>query len=100
IELFLKAGPEKIEQHLLSLNEYFTRKVKERGYQVIGTGKREDQSAIVVFEGEGVPAEETCQRLAARDIIVSTRFGRLRVAPHFYNSREDIDRLVEALPRI
>ena len=100
IELFLKAGPEKIEQHLLSLNEYFTRNVEERGYQVIGTGKREDRSAIVVFEGEGVPAEETCQRLAARDIIVSTRFGRLRVAPHFYNSREDVDRLVEALPRI
>jgi selenocysteine lyase/cysteine desulfurase len=100
IELFLKAGPEKIEQHLLSLNEYFTRKVEGRGYQVIGTGKRDDRSAIVVFEGEGVSADETCQRLAARDIIVSTRFGRLRVAPHFYNSREDIDRLVEALPKI
>jgi cysteine desulfurase/selenocysteine lyase len=100
IELFLRVGPEKIEQHLLSLNEYLTRNVEERGYRVISTGRREDRSAIVVFEGEGFSAEDACQRLASLGIITSARLGRLRVAPHFYNSREDIDRLVEALPRL
>ena len=100
IELFLSVGPEKIEQHLLSLNEYLTRNVEDRGYRVISSGKREERSAIVVFEGEGCSADETCLRLGSSGIIVSSRLGRLRVAPHFYNSREDIERLVEALPRI
>lgn len=100
IELFLRVGPEKIEQHLLSLNEYLTCNVEERGYRVISTGRREDRSAIVVFEGEGFSAEDACQRLASLGIITSARLGRLRVAPHFYNSRADIDRLVEALPRL
>jgi selenocysteine lyase/cysteine desulfurase len=100
IELFLRVGPEKIEQYLLSLNEYLARNVEERGYRVISTGRREDRSAIVVFEGEGFSADDACQRLASLGIIVSTRLGRLRVAPHFYNSREDIDKLVEALPRL
>jgi cysteine desulfurase/selenocysteine lyase len=100
IELFLRAGPERIEQHVLGLNEYLTSAVEGRGYRVIGTGKREDRSAIVVFEGRGFSADDACQRLASLDIIVSSRLGRLRVAPHFYNSREDIDKLVSALPLV
>jgi selenocysteine lyase/cysteine desulfurase len=30
-------------------------------------------------------------------IIATPRLGRLRVSPHFYNTREEIDRLIEAL---
>jgi cysteine desulfurase / selenocysteine lyase len=100
LELFLKVGPEKIEQHLLSLNQYLTITVEERGYRVLTTGKLEDRSAIIVFDADGFSADDTCRRLASLGIIVSTRLGRLRVAPHFYNSCADIDRLVEALPRI
>lgn len=100
LELFLKVGPEKIEQHLLFLNQYLTTKVEDCGYRVLTTGKLEDRSAIIVFDGDGFSADDTCQRLASLGIIVSTRLGRLRVAPHFYNSCADIDRLVEALPRI
>ncbi|MGA7687159.1 MAG: aminotransferase class V-fold PLP-dependent enzyme [Terriglobales bacterium] len=100
LELFLRVGPEKIEQHLLSLNQHLTTNVEERGYRVLTTGKLEDRSSIIVFEGDGFSADDTCQRLASLGIIVSTRLGRLRVAPHFYNSCADIDRLVEALPQI
>ena len=31
-------------------------------------------------------------------IIATPRLGRLRVSPHFYNTREEIDRLIETLP--
>jgi selenocysteine lyase/cysteine desulfurase len=34
----------------------------------------------------------------ARGIIIVLREGRLRASPHFYNTAEQIDSLVEALP--
>ncbi|MGC2449744.1 MAG: aminotransferase class V-fold PLP-dependent enzyme [Candidatus Sulfotelmatobacter sp.] len=98
IELFLTAGPEKIEQYLLSLNQYLTRNLEERGYRVINSQRSAEHSAIVVFEGKPCSAEKICLHLASLDIIVSTRLGKIRVAPHFYNTREDIDRMVEAVP--
>ncbi len=98
IELFLAAGPENIEQYLLSLNQYLTHNLEERGYRVINSPRSAERSAIVVFEGEPCSAEKICLHLASLDIIVSTRLGKIRVAPHFYNTREDVDRMVEALP--
>jgi len=31
-------------------------------------------------------------------IIATPLLGRFRVSPHFYNTREEIDRLIEGLP--
>lgn len=31
-------------------------------------------------------------------VIVSARLGKLRIAPHLYNSQEDVDCLIKALP--
>jgi cysteine desulfurase/selenocysteine lyase len=98
IELFLAVGPQKIEGHLLNLNDHIRRGVEALGYRVIGAGKRGEQSAIIAIEGGNASADEICRQLAARSIIISSRSGRLRVAPHFYNSYEDIDKFISILP--
>jgi selenocysteine lyase/cysteine desulfurase len=36
--------------------------------------------------------------LKQRNIITAPRGDRLRIAPHLYNTREEIDALVDALP--
>jgi cysteine desulfurase/selenocysteine lyase len=100
IELFLAVGPAKIEQYLLSLNRYTTHSLEQRGYRVIHQRNYEERSAIVAFDHPTSSVDGICSRLASQNIIVSTRLGRVRVAPHFYNSREDIDRMIEALPQI
>jgi len=41
---------------------------------------------------------ECLNRLAAAGIILSMREGALRISPHFYNTEEEIDRFLEALP--
>lgn len=100
LETFLSAGPERVERYLLSLNQYITHRLEERGYRVMNSENRQQASAIIVFEGKPCSSEEICRALASQEIIVSARLGRVRVAPHFYNSREDIDRMMEALPPI
>jgi cysteine desulfurase/selenocysteine lyase len=98
IEQFLAVGPKNIEHYLLALNQYIARKLRERGYRVMDSCAAEEHSAIVVFQGKPCSADETCRHLASLDIVISTRLGRLRVAPHFYNSREDVDKMIDALP--
>jgi len=44
--------------------------------------------------------EETaavCEKLRAREIMVSLRENALRIAPHIYNTHEDIERLISVL---
>jgi len=59
------------------------------------SGCRETRSAIVLVRhpepGAAVAA------LAERGIIVDSRPGVVRVSPHFYNTVEAVDELVEGL---
>lgn len=61
-----------------------------------GAPRTVQQCGILSFD---VPDPESVKRqLMARKIVVNVRDGgTLRVAPHFYNTREDIETLVDAL---
>lgn len=98
IELFLRAGPEEIEEHVLALNRYLTRGLRERGYRIASSPHPAEASAIVTCRHDRFPAQEICNRLDASNVIVSTRNGALRVAPHFYNTQSDVDALLTVLP--
>ena len=50
--------------------------------------------SLVFPEG---PANALVERLAAQDIHVAPRLGRMRLSPHVYNDEEDADRFVAAL---
>ncbi len=54
-------------------------------------------SGIVTFEVAGVDPNELRRNLLQEEIVVSVRHGRLRVATHAYNDREDIQRLITAV---
>jgi selenocysteine lyase/cysteine desulfurase len=46
----------------------------------------------------GLSRRAAVNRHIVRRIIATPRLGRLRVSPHFYKTREEIDQLIEALP--
>ena len=98
IELFLQTGIEKIESYLLDLGDYLCDRLTERGYEVISSRRAAEKSAVICCRSERHSAEELYQLLNERRIITTPRLGRLRISPHFYNTREEIDQLIEALP--
>ena len=99
VELILSIGLEQIERRVRELTTYLYERVEERGFTVVTPKSWRERAGILSFD---VPEPEMVRRqLLERKIVVNVRDGNtLRVAPHFYNTRQDIDTLVDALVTI
>jgi selenocysteine lyase/cysteine desulfurase len=97
LEVLLEAGPEAIEERVLALADRAARGLAERGFQVLSSRRPGETSGIIMATHPRHTADELVEHLAQRDIIVAARAGRLRVAPHFYNTEAEIDRLLDEL---
>jgi selenocysteine lyase/cysteine desulfurase len=88
-------GSETTSARILSLTDTLIADLRERGFGVLSNLQREYRSGIVIVD---VPdAQAAYERLLAADVVTSPRGGGLRVAPHFYNSAEDVLRVGEVL---
>jgi selenocysteine lyase/cysteine desulfurase len=95
LELILDLGIEKIQDHILDLNQYASDGIKTKGYDLLSDFPRENRSGILSFGGSDL--EAVYQRLVENNVIVSLRKNWIRVSPHFYNNFDDIDRMLERL---
>ena len=98
IELLLSTGVKRIENYLLELGDYLCAKLEDKGYQIVSSRQKGEASAVICCRHPRHAASALCQRLEERRIITAARMGRLRISPHFYNTVEEIDRLIECLP--
>lgn len=75
------------------------RMAREAGFTLLSDAwPKSNHSQIVVLKREGKLAAETLQdRLNAAKVAASARQGILRIAPHWYNSSNDLQRLFEVL---
>ncbi|MDR2462266.1 MAG: aminotransferase class V-fold PLP-dependent enzyme [Verrucomicrobiales bacterium] len=101
MELLLTVGVENIAARLLALKDYLAPRLTEIGFKIFGAQN------LTVSEMSGIssflpPAQgrvnELASLLAARKIAVSIRQDRagrklLRVSPHFYNTKAELDQL-------
>ncbi|MFY9571397.1 MAG: aminotransferase class V-fold PLP-dependent enzyme [Blastocatellia bacterium] len=97
IELFIEVGPEKIESYLLGLSRYLSERLTAKGYKVVSSQRPGENSAITTCTNERHTPRELYRLLRARNILTAPRANRLRISPHFYNTREEIDVLIDAL---
>ena len=98
IDLFLEIGPAEIETYLLGLSDYLAERLTAKGYNVISSRRQGETSGVVTCTHRQYSPRELYRLLQARNIITAPRANRLRISPHFYNTREEIDALIEALP--
>ena len=61
---------------------------------------RGETSSIVTAVPAGRTAGDLVRELNGRDIVVAARAGRLRIAPHFYNTAEEVERCLEEVGRL
>lgn len=91
----MKIGLAKIEKRVLELTDFVIQKLQEKGFEILSPLEPRHRSGIVVFKVKE-PAL-VWKRLLAKKIYVSARGGGLRLAPHFYNSFEEIEKLVKVI---
>jgi selenocysteine lyase/cysteine desulfurase len=98
IDLLLEIGTDRIEARLLQLTDRLAAGLRSRGAEIISPWDDSRRSGILVFRC-GDDSRRLCNALLHDGIIVRVRGGGVRVAPHFYNNEEDMDRVLAAVDR-
>lgn len=96
LKMILDAGPERIEERVLSLAGRLMEGLLARGYEVVSSTEPVRRSGVVCFRAKGDPMD-LLARTEAEKIVIAVRVGVVRVSAHFYNSEEEIDRLLALL---
>ncbi|QAA82995.1 aminotransferase class V-fold PLP-dependent enzyme [Aequorivita sp. H23M31] len=92
--LFVKSlGKEKLYEKIKSLSEKAKNEFGARNLLRKDTLLRKDHSSIFNLIGDG----ELYKKLQQKKIITSLRGDGIRVSFHYYNSEEDLERLLEVL---
>jgi len=98
LELLLGVGVVNISRRILELTDHLAQGLQRKEWLVHSPRDVEhERSGIVLTGREGIDVPALRQRLAERKVVVSVRGGALRIAPHAYNTVEEIDTLLEIL---
>jgi cysteine desulfurase/selenocysteine lyase len=92
----LKIGD--IEKRVIAITDHLCHLLERRGLRVFSPRGRGEKSGIVSFYPGRYKAEKVWVHLLQEGFVTSARQGRIRVSPHFYNTFEEMERLVKALP--
>jgi len=95
LQLLSEIGVKNIEKHNLKLLDLLINGLTEKGYPITSSLEDGHRSSILSFSGKNI--RSLYKKLLKKNILVSLREGRIRVSPHFYNTEEEIKRLIETL---
>ncbi|MDH5459924.1 MAG: aminotransferase class V-fold PLP-dependent enzyme, partial [Candidatus Bathyarchaeota archaeon] len=95
LKMLLNIGIEKIERRILKLTDRLIEAVKDFGLKLQAPEETQYRSGIVNFKIDR--PQEVVEKLSRKGIVVSARARGMRVSPHFYNTKEEIDKLVEEI---
>ncbi|HEY8055124.1 MAG TPA: aminotransferase class V-fold PLP-dependent enzyme [Terriglobales bacterium] len=99
VDLLMQTGIPAIAGHILALNQRLTAGLRTRGYEILADSRPATAlSGITAFRRPGMDPGALLQRLQAAGVLVSHRGDCIRVSPHGYNTADEIDRLLAALP--
>jgi selenocysteine lyase/cysteine desulfurase len=94
-EMLLGVGIECIASHVTALIDEMMARLSDARLVVVTPVERARRAGIVTVRVND--AERVSERLARAGIVGSLREGAIRLSPHFYTTREDIDRAMHAL---
>jgi selenocysteine lyase/cysteine desulfurase len=105
LALLEAAGAEQIEARALALAALVRAGLTERGYTITSPDHPDERSAIVTFRRGAQPDDAAVSAAVARlaseaQVVVSARNGLMRVSPHFYNTEDDVQRLLDGLDQV
>jgi selenocysteine lyase/cysteine desulfurase len=96
MNLILKIGVDQIEKRIRSICEYLIEQLLDAGFELQTPEDPTERFGIVNIKVKN--HREVAQLLRKeRKVIVAARLGGIRVSPHFFSTKRDIDILVKEL---
>lgn len=86
-------GIENIASHNEELIQLLTKKISSTSFELIGPSDNKNRSNIIGIKGH----KSLEKHLLDHGVIVKMRNDIIRIGTHFYNSKDDINRLIECL---
>jgi selenocysteine lyase/cysteine desulfurase len=97
MEMMAQWGADAVNARLGMLTEQLAGALRDSGMTIPDAAVRAPHILSLHFPN-GMP-EALIERLAAENVHVAPRIGRMRISPHVYNDEEDVDRFVAAFRR-
>ena len=98
LDLLHEVGAQAIEEHVLSLTARLTAGIVEKGYLVVGPQAVHAESAIVsIALRDDADRQRVESALTQCQVACAVRESRVRLSPHFYNTDDEVDRLLSCL---
>ena len=95
LKFFAEFGFAEMEKNTLALSGIIIDMLEKRGVEVVTPKNETERAGIVSAYIDN--AEEVVKKLLQKNIIVAFRAGRIRFAPYFYNTEEEVRKAVNAV---
>ncbi len=97
IQVIEAAGTERIAAHVLALSDRLVDGLQENGAEILTIRGPAESSAIVTFKLPGADSVELGRVLQGEGFVTTYRSSGIRVAPHGYNTPEEIDAFADVV---
>jgi len=99
LDLFVEFGMKNVQRRILENTNYFIERLVELGIKpVLMNVPENNRAGIVSFKHEN--ANYIFEELEKRRIYCAMREGLIRLSPHFYNTKDEIDRFVRVMNEV
>lgn len=99
LDLLSEAGIRQIQEHVLDLGDFVIEEARTRGHLIISPKERNMRGGNITFTGYFNPVTVR-DALLKQGVMVNVRGGGLRISPHFYNTKSDLERFFAAFDRV
>lgn len=99
LDLIEEIGVHEIEKRIIELTDFLVERLDKKNYNIVSPRGEGEKSGIVSFCVNG-NATGIVRSLGEKNIYISARDGALRVSPHFYNTKEELETLVVELTKL
>jgi cysteine desulfurase/selenocysteine lyase len=96
VDLIDELGSANIQARVLELNRFLTARLTENGWEVLSPLLTESSRSAETLVKVEKPADFV-RRLFRRGVVVTEKPQGIRVATHFFNNEEDVERLISGL---
>jgi len=96
LKMFDEFGFNNIEEQVLSNSKYLIEQLTETGFApLLKNFRKKNLAGIISFKRED--AEDIFIFMQTKNIVTAVREGIVRLSPHFYNTKDEIDKVVAEL---